>query len=498
MDYILQNKLESLPNTPGVYKFLDIEGNILYIGKALSLYNRVNSYFKDDLDQRPRIRQMMPSVHDLEIIETNNEIEALVLESALIKQFQPLYNTDLKDDKSYSWIYISTSDDFPTVKIVRSIKKGEYKRGELFGPYPSGYTVKRVFNYLRKIYPFCNCCSPKDKVPSLYFHLGLCPGPYQGEITKEDYRKNIDGIISFLKGRQNDHIKRLEEEMEEYAKEQNYEKAARLRDRIEDLRYVGEKISFTYYDETETYKSRRVKARNKSFNQLEMELGITNLHKIECYDISNMQGKNAYGSMVVAIDGVLSRSHYRVFKIRSLETPNDPAMLKEVLQRRISNVGKEVDDSLNAKPDIILIDGGRSQLRVIKEYIPEDIILLGISKGKHLKRAGKRKKDEFWIVKDGEVFRLELLSPEILIDLRDEAHRFAIKHYRKRSIKESKKSKLDQIKGIGPIRKKNLIKRFKTVDGIKSAKDEELLELLKSNKILKNLREALTNQNPKA
>jgi excinuclease ABC subunit C len=229
-----------------------------------------------------------------------------------------------------------------------------------------------------------------------------------------------------------------------------------------------------------------------------MELGITNLHKIECYDISNMQGKNAYGSMVVAIDGVLSRSHYRVFKIRSLETPNDPAMLKEVLQRRISNVGKEVDDSLNAKPDIILIDGGRSQLGVIKEYIPEDIILLGISKGKHLKRAGKRKKDEFWIVKDGEVFRLELLSPEILIDLRDEAHRFAIKHYRKRSIKESKKSKLDQIKGIGPIRKKNLIKRFKTVDGIKSAKDEELLELLKSNKILKNLREALTNQNPKA
>lgn len=484
---ILQNKLESLPNTPGIYKFLDRKGNILYIGKALSLYNRVNSYFKDDLDQRPRVRQMMPLVMDVEVIETNNEIEALVLESALIKEILPRYNIDLKDDKSYAWIYISTRDIFPTVKIVRSIKKGEYKRGELFGPYPSGYAVKRVFNYLRKIYPFCTC-KGNEKTPCLYFHLGLCPGPYQGAISKEDYRKNIDGIVGFLNGKQNDHIKRLKNEMEDYANTQNFEKAAKLRDRINDLRYIGEKIEFTYYDDTKSYKSRRNKARNKSFSQLEMDLSIENLHRIECYDISNLQGKNAYGSMVVAIDGQLSRSNYRIFKIQGMDTPNDPEMLKEVLTRRFSNIGKGVDTSLDIKPDIILIDGAASQLGVIKKILPKDIILLGISKGKHLKRSGRQKRDEFWIIKENEIYRLDIQSPEILIDLRDEAHRFAIKHYRKRSIKESKKSFLDDIQGIGEKRKKNLIKKFKSLDGIKKATDRDLLETLKNKKVLENLR----------
>lgn len=488
---MLQNKLDSLPNTPGIYKFLNNNGEILYIGKAISLSKRVNSYFKDDLDQRPRIRQMMPLVTDLEVVETNNEIEALVLESALIKEHKPLYNTDLKDDKSYAWIYISTTDKFPTVKIVRSIKKGEYKRGELFGPYPSGYAVKRVFNYLRKIYPFCTKCKPNES-PSLYYHLGLCPGPYHGGITEEKYRENINGIIDFLKGKQKDHIKRLEVEMKEQAKLENYEKAAQLRDRIEDLRYIGEKISFTYYDKAEDYKSRRTKARNKSFNQLEMDLGIKNLKRIECYDISNMQGKHAYGSMVVAKDGRLLRSDYRIFKIKTKDTPDDPAMLKEVLERRLGNINKNVDDSLNIKPDIILIDGGKSQLGVIKKYFPKDILLLGISKGKRLKRAGRREIDEYWIVKNNETYSVDITSPEILIDLRDEAHRFAITHYRKRAIKQSKKSVLDNIPGVGSVTKKKLIKKYQSVQNIKKATEEELNEIVKNKTTVKNIKRELS------
>ncbi len=486
MNVMLQNKLNSLPQTSGVYKFLDEDGDVLYIGKALNLYKRVFSYFRNDLDDRPRIKQMMPFVVDVDVVETNNEIEALVLESALIREVQPPYNSDLKDGKSYAWIYISTQEDFPTVSIVRSVNKGEYKKGRLFGPYPKGLAVKRVFTYLRKLYPFCTCRGIESK-SCLYYHLGLCPGVHQGAISKEDYRKNINGIIKFLSGKRENHIKRLEREMEILAKQESFEKAAILRDRIRDLTYLGESIDFTYYDAPSEYRSRRNQARARSFEQVALELGIENLSRIECYDISNMQGKHAYGSMVVAVDGELKRSDYRIFKIRGKDTPDDPAMLKEVLERRLSNIGKDFDESLSSKPDIILIDGAKSQLEVVKKLIPTDIFLMGISKGKHLKRAGKQKIDEYWVVKDGEVYQLRIDSPEILIDLRNEAHRFAITHYRKRSIKQSKRSILDEIQGIGNVRRKKLIKHFGTVEAIKKANIDQINEVVKNRKVAESI-----------
>ena len=491
MNQILENKLESLPQVPGVYKFLDKNGKILYIGKALNLRSRVNSYFRSDIYDRPRIRQMMPLVYDLKITETNNEIEALVLESALIKKFKPKYNSDLKDDKSYAWIYVSTKDDFPTVKIVRTLNSKEYKRGKLFGPYPSGIAVKRVFTYLRKLYPFCTSCNPRDSKPSLYYYLGLCPGPYHGYISKEDYRKNINEIVKFLSGRKKGQIKEMEREMKIYSKERNYEKAAELRDRINDLKYLGEDIEFNYYKDASSYKSKRSISRGESFKELEMELDIDNLKRIECYDISNMQGKNAYGSMVVSIDGNLSRSQYRIFKIRGKDTPDDPAMLREVLERRISNINKNSDESLNSKPDIILIDGGKSQLGVIKKFVPKDIIVMGISKGKHLKRAGLKKRDEFWIVRDGDVYRIDIENPSLLIDLRDEAHRFAITHYRKRAIKNGKKSLLENIPGVGDKRRKELLKQFKDIKSIREASIEEIDAVIKNRKVSKEIKNYL-------
>ena len=485
MESNLRVKIESLPPTAGIYKFLNEKVEILYIGKAANLKSRVSSYFREELFDRPRIRQMMPLVSDIEIQETNNEIEALVLESALVKEVQPPFNSDLKDDKSYAWIYISTREQFPTVKIVRSLKKGEYKRGRMFGPYPSGYTVKRVFSYLRKIYPFC-ICKGKDCKSSLDYHIGLCPGPYAGKISEEKYRENINSIIRFLNGKQSNHIKRLEKEMKEYSQMQNFEKAAELRDRIKDLRYIGQSIDFTYYDDSNSYKSKREKARESSFGTLQYELGLKKLKRIECYDISNMQGKHAYGSMVVANKGKLDRGDYRIFKIQGKDTPDDPGMLREVLERRFKNVHKDTDSSLGSIPDIVLIDGGKSQLSTVKDSIPSNTLLLGISKGKHMKRKGGLKVDEFWVVKSGEIYQVNLSSVEILVDLRNEAHRFAISHYRRRSIKESKKSALDSIAGVGNIRKKALIKRFKSIDGIKSATVEELNEELR-NKNLSNL-----------
>lgn len=482
MNEKLNQKLETLPYTSGVYKFLDKDRCILYIGKAINLSKRVKSYFWGDISDRPRIIQMLPLVDDVEIVETNNEIEALVLESALVKKHKPKYNTDLKDDKSYAWIYINHKDKFPTLRIVRSIKKGEFKNGKLFGPYPNGYAVKKVFTYLRKIYPFCTC-KGNEKTPCLYFHLGLCPGPYQGYISQEKYRENINEIIKFLNGKQKDHIKRLVEEMKDLSSKERYEDARLIRDRINDLKYLGEHIGFTYYDDIEKYKSKREKDRIKSIKQLEMELNIRNIERIECYDISNIQGKYAYGSMVVAINGELKRSMYRIFSIKTLDTPNDPAMLKEVLIRRVNNIDKNKDESLNSKPSLILIDGSMSQLSVVREYIPKDIYLMGISKGKRLKRAGKKKVDEYWFSDENGIYKVHLDNASILIDLRNEAHRFAISHFRKKISKESKRSILDSIDGVGTVRRKLLIKRFGNVENIKKATLKDIDKVLNNRKI---------------
>lgn len=490
MNEKIKIKLETLPSSTGIYKFLDKNGNCLYVGKAVNLKSRVSSYFRDMHFDRPRIYQMIPLIDDIQIQETNNEIEALVLESALIKDIQPPYNSALKDDKSYAWIYINTKEEYPTVKVVRSLKKGEYKKGRMFGPYPSGYTVQRVYRYLRRIYPFCTCKN-KDCKSSLDFHIGLCPGPYAGAISKEDYRENINSIIKFLNGKQANHIKRLEKEMKIYSKNQDFEKAAQLRDRIHDLKYVGESIEFTYYDDISSYKSRREESRRNSFKYLELELGIKDLHRIECYDISNMQGKNAYGSMVVAVDGELKRSDYRIFKIKGQDTPNDPAMLKEVLDRRFKSVSKDVDKSLSSRPGIVLIDGAVTQMSVIRDSIPQGITIMGISKGKHIKRAGGMKRDEFWVLKGSDILKSDIQSPEILIDLRDEAHRFAISHYRRRSIKESKKSLLDSIPGVGEKRKKLLKKKYPSIEDLKKAPISEIVDIIKNREVARKIKEIL-------
>ena len=487
----IKRKLEVLPNTVGIYKFLDKDKNVLYIGKALNLKSRVSSYFRDSLADRVKIQPMIPLIDDISIQEANNEIEALILESALVRKLLPSFNSDLRDDKSYAWIYISTRDEFPTVKIVRSIKKGEFKRGSMFGPYPSGYTIKRVYRYLRRIYPFCTCKN-KDCKSSLDFHIGLCPGPYAKGISKEEYRKNIYNIMKFLNGRQSNHIRRIEKEMKLYSGNQEFEKAAQLRDRINDLKYVGESIQFTYYDDALSYQSKREKARRASFLSLELELGVKNIKRIECYDISNMQGKNAYGSMVVAVDGELKRSDYRIFKIKGKDTPDDSGMLKEVLERRFKNVKKGIDESLSSQADIVLIDGASSQISTVKDAIPKEIFVMGISKGKHMKRKGGIKIDEFWILKGDAILRANIQNPEILIDLRNEAHRFAISHYRRKSIKESKKSLLDSIPGVGEKRKKELKKRFGNIQEIKNASIEEIFKIVKSKKVAQSIKNSLS------
>ncbi len=475
--------LDFLPITPGVYKFYNRDGTILYIGKAINLRNRVKSYFTDTLFDRPYVKQMIPYIDKVEVVKTNNEIESLVLESALIKEYNPKYNSEKKDDKSYSWIYISTSDDFPTVRIVRKISFLELKRGQLFGPYPSGLSIKRVFTYLRKLYPFCTCKKASSK-ECMYFHLGMCPGPYQGHISKEKYRENINEIIKFLKGRKRGQLSKLEKEMNDYSKERKYERAALLRDRIRDLKYLGEKIDFEYGDNEESYVERRRKILKENFHDLRIELGLDKLNRIECYDISNIQGELAYASMTVAQEGEIKASEYRIFKIKTIDTPNDPVMLREALSRRFDS--KNIDKYIS-NPDIVLIDGGKSQLNVVKDVIPQNIALLGISKGKRLKRKGGKLLDEFWYLdrSTDEVRSVKILNKSLLIDLRDEAHRFAILHHRKARLKQKRMSELSNISGVGRKSRIRLMKKYKSIDNIKRLSLDELNDILKNKRISK-------------
>ena len=480
------NEIDLLPLKPGVYKFYDKNKKLLYIGKALNLRNRVKSYFNDTLYDRPYVKKMIPLIETVEIVETNNEIESLVLEAALIKEFKPKYNTDLKDDKSYAWIYVSTKDEFPLIKISRNVTSKELKRGELFGPYPNIHSARRVFTYLRKLYPFCTCSPERAKREKecMYFHIGLCPGPYQGHITKAEYRRNITEILKFLKGRKRGQIAKLESKMKQYSKEKEYEKAGELRDKIEDLKYLGEKINFEYNESSESYITRRKKLLQTNFQELKIELGLKKLNRIECYDISNIQGKEAYGSMVVAENGEIKRSQYRIFKIKTIDTPNDTQMLKEVLTRRFN---KKQREKYNSYPEIVLIDGGKGQLSVVESSIPKDIYLLGITKGRKYKRKGGRLLDEFWYMNrdSKKVEKIKVVNKEILIDLRDEAHRFAILHHRKARVRESKKSELLKINGVGEKSRVKLLKNFKSIENIKKASLEDINMVLNNKKISK-------------
>lgn len=482
------SEVNYLPQKPGIYKFYDKNGTILYIGKALSLRNRVQSYFSDSLSDRPYVKKMVPLISDIKVVQTNNEIESLVLESNLIKKYKPKYNSDLKDDKSYAWIFVSTKDDYPLVKIIRNISNDELQRGKLFGPYPNSQSAKRVFTYLRKLYPFCTCTSQKanKEKKCMYYHLGLCPGPYQGLISKDDYRKNIKEIINFLKGKKRGHILTLERQMKEYSREKEYEKAAELRDKIEDLKYLGESIDFRIDDNEESYVERRKRVLLSNFSMLKSELGIVTLKRIECYDISNIQGRDAYGSMVVAENGEIKRGEYRIFKIKSIETPNDMYMLKEVLKRRFDDKNKS---KYPKSPEIVLIDGGKAQLSVVKSVVPENIFLIGISKGKKYKKRGGRLVDEFWVL-DNEnkgIVNKRITNKSILVDLRDEAHRFAILHHRKARVRKGLQSELLKIEGVGQKSKNKLIKYFKSVENIKGANREEINKALNNRRIAENV-----------
>lgn len=474
MNTKLSKKLKELPKNPGVYIYRDSLRHIIYVGKAVNLKNRVSSYFKSkDLDIKTE--KLVENIESLEWIVCDSEIEALLLESELIKRYKPKYNIEWKDDKNYCYIKF-TKEDYPRVSVVRQVVDD---KADYLGPYIDAAAVRLSLKALRKIFPFCTCFLSPDKI-CLYYHLGLCKGHGDKYISSLDYKANIANLISFLNGKKIDVKKNFEKEMKKYSTNKEYEKAAEVRDRINALSSVrsGHVIEDKRELKTDT-----------ALEKLKVALKMDAIpDRMECYDISNIFGRAAVGSMVVFERGVPKKSDYRRFEIKTVKRIDDFAMHQEVLKRRFGRMGHSKDKSFSKVPELLIIDGGKGQLSAAMEILAPlkiSVRVIGLA---------KRLEEVFYVDDNGKFQRV--IFPEnsesrfLLQRIRDEAHRFAITYHRNLRSKELVSSSLDNIYGIGPKTKKKLIKSFGTLDNIKQAKVDELRAFV-SEELAKRIKEEL-------
>lgn len=407
----IKSQISKLPTEPGIYKFFDQSGVLLYVGKSVSIKKRVTSYFvKKDLGTKTNL--LVSKIAKISSIKVFSEFEALLLESELIRTKKPFFNIISKDDKSPIYIKITTGE-IPLITVTRKEKpqKGVF----LKGPFPSSRITKSILKNIRRIFPYCQHKRPKK--PCLYVHLGLCPYPYANEQSAEMYKKDILKIKKLLCGKTKSLIKDLSFEMKNYSQRQQYEKAQIVKKQIENLEYLKK----TYHTPRE-FLEQPTLVDDLTMIRLNDFKKVLNLKKlprrIECYDISNISGKNATGSMVVFSNGVADKSGYRRFKIKLLDTPNDYAMHQEVLSRRIKNDWPIAD--------VMIIDGGRGQLNSALEITnkynyPTTVVSLA------------KRLEEIYTAYQDKPIRLPKQSParQLAQAIRDEAHRFAITYHRK-------------------------------------------------------------------
>ncbi len=604
----IEEELKKLPNKPGVYIMRDQRDTILYVGKAINLHNRVRSYFRENIGRGPAIDKMVSLIARFEYIVTDSELEALVLENNLIKENSPKYNTLLKDDKTYPYIKVTMGEDFPRILFSRTMKKDKSK---YFGPYTSAGAVKDTIELLNKLFSLrtCNRVLPRDigmDRPCLNYHIKQCLAPCQGNVSKEEYREQVEGALSFLNGNYSPILKDLENKMKAAAEKMEFEEAARYRDLYNSVKSVAQKQKITdstgedkdiialYQDEREAVvqvffvrdgkligrehyymtnvsqndkpgileefvkqfyagtpfipkelmlqyeiedreliekwlserKGARVYLRNPKIGskeklvdlaaqnaklilsqdreRLKREegrtigavkeisnlLGLPQLERMEAFDISNTNGFENVGSMVVYEKGRPKRSDYRKFRIRSVTGPDDYACMKEVLTRRFVHGMEESREfqekelekeygSFTKFPDLLLMDGGRGQVNIALEVLDElhiHIPVCGMVKDdNHRTRGLYFNNVELPIDTHSEGFKL-------ITRIQDEAHRFAIEYHRSLRSKAQVKSVLDDIPGVGPARRKALMRHFKSIEEIKAASADELAELPEMNR----------------
>ena len=599
MMFDIEEELKKLPAKPGVYIMHDEADTILYVGKAVNLHNRVRSYFRKIHGRGPQIEKMVQQIARFEYIVTDSELEALVLENNLIKENSPKYNTLLKDDKTYPFIKVTVSEEFPRVLFSREMKKD---RSRYFGPYTSAAAVKDTIELLNKLFKLrtCNRVLPRDlgqERPCLNHHIGQCLAPCQGYIDQEEYRKRVDQALDFLGGNYNMILKDLEKKMQDAAEELNFEEAIRYRDLFESVKSVSQKQKITHSDgedkdiiamaqdeqdaviqvffvrggkligrehyymtnvsglprrdilqqfiqqfyagtpflprelmlqeavedmdvleqwlsskrgsrvylrvprkgskeklvelagqnaalilSKDKEKIRREEGRTiGAVKEIALLLRLEHISRMEAFDISNISGFENVGSMVVYEKGKPKRSDYRKFKIKTVSGPDDYACMKEVLTRRFVH-GMEEREELSAKkmdteygsftkfPDLLLMDGGKGQVNIALEVLKElkiDIPVCGMVKDdNHRTRGLYYHNQEIPIDKHSEGFKL-------ITRIQDEAHRFAIEYHRSLRSKTQVKSVLEDIPGVGEPRRKALMRRFKSIDEMKTASVEQ-------------------------
>lgn len=396
----LKVKVVSMPDAPGVYLMKDASGRVIYIGKAKSLKKRLSSYLSRDLSSKAIT--LMSCVSDIEYWLTPTESLALLLEASLIHQYKPKYNVSLRDDKSFPLVKI-TNEDFPAVCITR---KRQADQARYFGPYTGAKLLKNALKIIRRQFPY-RSCKRLPKEACIYYRIGLSPAPCIGKINKKEYAKIIENISLILEGKTDALIKKLFHEMNLKSKEQKFEEAAKIRDRINALSLIGQsKVSFNIQDELEDLKSL---------------LKLKRLpRRIEAFDISDITGKEACGSMVSFWNGFADKNNYRRFRIKTVETIDDYKCLGEVINRRYSRVIKEK----LALPDLVLIDGGRAHLLTAYKEIKRlglKIPLVSIAK----------EKENIYTKDRPEPIRLEEDTPalNLIRKIRNEAHRFALSYH---------------------------------------------------------------------
>lgn len=596
----IEEELKKLPKEPGVYIMHDAHDDIIYVGKAISLKNRVRQYFQSSRNLTPKIQQMVSKIARFEYIVTDSELEALVLECNLIKEHRPKYNTMLKDDKTYPYIKVTVNEPYPRILFSRTMKKD---KARYFGPYTSAGAVKDTIELLQKIYKIRNCqrVLPRDTGkdrPCLYYHIHQCEGPCQGYISQEAYKESVKGVLSFLGGNYNEVMMMLQNKMQAASDALDFEGAIEYRDLLNSVKHVAEKqkitssqmedrdiIAFARADDEavvqvffvrngkligrehfyvtgvasdtrsevmttfikqfyagtpfipkelllqepindeeiitswlsarrgqkvtvrvpqkgqkerlvelayenaslvlskDSEKIKREEARTigavKSIAQM---LGIASILRIEAFDISNINGFENVGSMIVYENGKPKRNAYRKFKIKSFSGQDDYRSMREVLTRRFTHGIKEQEE-LKAKqmdmsmgsfaklPDLIMMDGGRGQVNIAIEVLHElnlNIPVCGMVKDdNHRTRGLYYNNIELPIDRNSESFKL-------ITRIQDEAHRFAIEYHRSLRSRGQVKSVLDDIEGIGPVRRKALMRHFGEIQKIAAASVEEL------------------------
>ena len=479
-------KLSTVPTVPGVYFHKDSENNIIYIGKAANLRNRLRQYFQNSKTKDVKTVALVNDIADFDWITCDTEIDALFFEAELVRRYLPKYNILLRDDKSLVYIRINYNDNHPTVTLTRRPLDDNAK---YFGPYTSALPIKRALVFLRRIFPYSTHQGVIPKRACLQYQLGLCPGLEENRTSIQDYRKNLRRLISYLSGDKQKLVRELESEMKQAAAKHDFEVAATLRNQLTDLKSLANQIVFSDKENQEISK-------DQALSGLMDILGLSKIPKrIEGYDISHMQGTNNVASMVVFINGVPEKKEYRKFKM-ILTGNNDFKHIEEVISRRLSkqNVAKW------QLPDLFLIDGGKGQLSSAikaRDKLDFKIPMIGLAKrdeeiivdlnGSNLALNETSLKGFSAYVKTNDNFATILLpksSPiiKLLQRIRDESHRFAVSYHSVLKIKGQKNSVLNEISGIGPKTRKLLLNHYKTIEGIAEADESEVAKLIGFNR----------------